>query len=416
VSRAAFSGGNLKPRSNEPLSLKDKGLQFAMSQELFAAMLQAEQSEPSVRTAALRIARVLAKSDQGEAERLLDRGLSLLAELPEGERVAITPQAMCLAACVAPDRAFALRATTSDPIGHEKFLFDMVRHGHAAAAVEYLTQWSEDGEFPYGAASETIRYAKDDDTSRDILRSGLRAWHRRADSPWHSLQSLLPLFRFHWRVLPDDEARDAVRSLVGIMRERPDERLNGSFGGPHGTVPFSSYRPSLLFALLGPLKRLDSELADDVIGENRELRRAAKIYPAGPDTEFDRPVEQQLSAEALEQLKRDSNGFALGSQFFRFEDEKNGDFKNSFEQALRSYAQDADRARPNPYPRECWPSAEDFRVILYAAGRYDGEGGARLLDRIPDVVLRLFAEIEFAAGIAGLEQIGGITREQLRGH
>jgi hypothetical protein len=60
----------------------------------------------------------------------------------------------------------------------------------------------------------------------------------------------------------------------------------------------------------------------------------------------------QLSAEALEQWKSDWTGFALGSQFFRIEDEKNGDFKNSFEHALRSYARDADRARPNPYPRE----------------------------------------------------------------
>lgn len=387
-----------------------------MPQELFAAILKAEQSEPSVRTAALlRIARVLAKADQGEAERLLDRGLALLAKLPEEERAAIAPQARCLAACVAPDRAFALRATTSDPLGNEKFLFDMVRHGHVAAAVKYLTQWSEDGEFPYAAASETITSAKDDDTRRDILRSGLRAWHRRSDGAWHSLHSLLQLLRFHWRLLPDDEARDAVQSLVGIIRKQPDQRLNGRFGGPHGTVTFSSQRPSQLFALLGPLKRLDSELANAVIGENRELRRAAEIYPFGHDTAFDRPVEQ-LSAEALEQWKRDWTGFALGSQFFRIEDERNGDFKNSFEHALRAYARDSDRARPNPYPRECWPSAEDFRVILYAAGRYDGESGARLLDRIPDVVLRLFAEIEFAAGIAGLAQIGSITREQLRGH
>ncbi|HEU4937433.1 MAG TPA: hypothetical protein VFT39_13310 [Vicinamibacterales bacterium] len=341
--------------------------------------------------------------------------MALLAELPEEARAAIAPQAMCLAACVAPDRAFALRATTTDPFGNEKFLVDMVCHGHVTAAVDYLTQWSEDGEFPCHAAFETISATKDNDTRRDILRSGLRAWHRRADSTCHSFVSLLQLFRFHWRLLPEDEARDAVRSLVGIMRERPDERLNGGFGGPHGTVTFSSYRPSLLFELLGPLKRLDSELADAVIGENRELRRAADIYPFGHDTEFDRPVDQP-SAEALEQWKRNWTGFALGSQFFRIEDERNGDFKNSFEHALRSYARDADRARPNPYPRECWPSAEDFRVILYAAGRYDGEGGARLLDRIPDVVLRLFAEIEFAAGIAGLAQIGSITREQLRGH
>lgn len=379
-------------------------------------MLQAEHSEPSVRTAALlRIARVLAKTDQGEAERLLDRGLALLAELPEEERAAIAPQAMSLAACVAPDRAFALRATTADPFGNDKFLFDMVRHGHVAAAVDYLTQWSEDREFPYHAAFETINYTKDTDMRRDILRSGLRACRRRADSTWHSFGSLLELFRFHWRVLPEDEARDAVRSLVGILREWPDERLNGTFGGPHGTVTFSSYRPQLLFALLGPLKRLDSELANSVIGENRELRRAAEIYPFGHDIDVGRPVEQ-LSAEAVEQWKSDWTGFALGSQFFRIEDEKNGDFKNSFEHALRSYARDADRARPNPYPRECWPSAEDFRVILYAAGRYDRESGARLLDRIPDVALRLFAAIEFAAGIAGVAQIGSITREQLPGH
>ena len=124
-----------------------------MPRELLAAVtLQAEQSEPSVRAAALlRIARVLTKTDQGEAECVLDRGLALLATLPEDERTAIAPQAMCLAACVAPDRAFALRATMSDSIADEKFLFDMVRHDHAAAAVEYLTRWSENREFPYEA-------------------------------------------------------------------------------------------------------------------------------------------------------------------------------------------------------------------------------------------------------------------------
>src|SRR3954464_5829349 len=141
-----------------------------MPPELLAAMLQAEQSEPSVRTAALlRIARVLAKADQADAERLLNRGLELLAELPEDERGAIAPQAMCLAACVAPDRAFALRATTRATVGDEKFLFDMVHHGHVAAAGDYLTQWSEDGEFPYYAAFATINHMKDTDTRRDIL-------------------------------------------------------------------------------------------------------------------------------------------------------------------------------------------------------------------------------------------------------
>ena len=102
-------------------------------------------------------------------------------------------------------------------------------------------------------------------------------------------------------------------------------------------------------------------------------------------------------------------------QFFRMEDEKKSDFRDSFDHALRAFARDADPKHPNAAPRECWPSSEDFRTILYAAGRYDAASGARLLDRIPDPALRLFAQIEYAAGIAGLDQIGGITREQGRG-
>jgi hypothetical protein len=52
-------------------------------------------------------------------------------------------------------------------------------------------------------------------------------------------------------------------------------------------------------------------------------------------------------------------------------------------------------------------------MILYHAGRYERAGGARLLDRMPDADLRLFGQIELAAGIAWLAQIGGIMREQV---
>lgn len=176
-------------------------------------------------------------------------------------------------------------------------------------------------------------------------------------------------------------------------------------------MTFSSQRASLLFALLGPLKQL-AELADAVTREHQDLARAAAIYPYGRDTDIDQPVEA-LSAVALEQWNRDWTGFTLGSRVFRMEEEKNSDFRDSFAHAPRALARDADKKRPNVAPRECWPSAEDFRDDPVRRRRGTKRAsGARLLDRIRDPALRLFAQIEFAAGVAGLKQIGSMTREQ----
>src|SRR5687768_1425892 len=280
-----------------------------MRHELAAALQQAERSEASVRAAALlRIARVLTATDQAEAERLLDRGLALLAELPEAERSAIAPQAACLAACVAPARAFAIHATAGDPLDRmrsDKLFMDMARSGHAAAAIAALAHWTGEGEFPYMVASSILNDARDDDERREVLRSGLRAWHRDLISPneglprrsaegaraWHAVQSLLSMLEHQWRLLPADEARAEIRTIVRVIQEGPDGRVGGSFGGPRGKVKFSSYRPMLLFQALGPLRRLDPELADAMIREHRELARAAAVYPDGYDIKIDQPSE-----------------------------------------------------------------------------------------------------------------------------
>jgi hypothetical protein len=60
-------------------------------------------------------------------------------------------------------------------------------------------------------------------------------------------------------------------------------------------------------------------------------------------------------------------------------------------------------------PKECWPSTWEFRNILFKAGQHQGQAAEKYLERIPDVDLRLFAQIELCAGIAGLPQIAGST-------
>lgn len=384
-----------------------------MPPDLHALVLQAEQCEPpDCAPALLRLARVWTVNDRSEAERVLDRGLSLLSRLPENDRLAIAPNAVCLAACVAPVHAFSLRRFTDTTDSTDDFLVHMASHGHAAVAVDFLTRWSGDGRFPYRAAAAVLSQAKDDEERRGILRSALLA-SRGADRDWRELCDVVWLLRQRWHLLPQPEARDVVGALVQLIRGRTDDRGGRmQIGGPHGTVTFSSQRSRLLFDLLGPLKRFDPQLADLILRENTELARAAASYPNGHYTEAPQPS-QRSSVENVE-WKRHWTGITLAAGFFRIEDETNADFKNSFDRALRSYARDADPVRPNPYPRECWPSTEDFRAIMHAAGRYVGESGGRLLARVPDPVLRLFAEIEFAAGVVGLAHIGGITREQLR--
>ena len=79
--------------------------------------------------------------------------------------------------------------------------------------------------------------------------------------------------------------------------------------------------------------------------------------------------------------------------------------------ALEQYRKDASPDSPNQVPREFWPSTCRFRGILYRAGKRLGRDGAVYLDRIPDDDLRLFAQIEFAAALAGLPELQGTQRE-----
>jgi hypothetical protein len=90
---------------------------------------------------------------------------------------------------------------------------------------------------------------------------------------------------------------------------------------------------------------------------------------------------------------------------------EDGDFLPAIEHALEQYRQDVSPGNPNRAPREFWPSTCRFRGILYRAGKRLGQLAALYLDRIPDNDLRLFAQIEFAAALAGLPELQGTQRE-----
>ena len=80
--------------------------------------------------------------------------------------------------------------------------------------------------------------------------------------------------------------------------------------------------------------------------------------------------------------------------------------------ALEEYESDTSPRRKNTAPQICWPSAAGFRSILYKAGIYEGPRAERHLARIPDATLRLLAQIELAAALAGIGQAGhSIMRE-----
>jgi len=87
-----------------------------------------------------------------------------------------------------------------------------------------------------------------------------------------------------------------------------------------------------------------------------------------------------------------------------------GDFGPPNEHAHERYRQDSAPDHPNPTAKEYWPSTCAFRSILHSAGKRLGRDAAVYLDRIPDADLRLFAQIELTAALAGLPELQGIRR------
>ena len=186
---------------------------------------QVEQSDPPVRAAALlHLARVLTAFDQAEAENVLERGIALTLEIPKPANDALISQAVTLAAAVSPPRALRLMPLVADRwrwcAGMESMIFSMLRHGHMADAISYLSEPPPREHYPFGAATEAMGRSRNNaETRRNILRAEIRA---RLGESGSSAQGFDTLFSIWFRILPAEEAAAAVRKIARRIIEEPD--------------------------------------------------------------------------------------------------------------------------------------------------------------------------------------------------
>lgn len=384
---------------------------------LAAAREQAERSQPAVRAAALlHIARVLAPSDGATAELLLERGIGLAKELSGKDREMILGEAPYLAAAVSPRLAITLYASAA----RRNHSFDgatvrlvniMATHGHAADAVAYLNDPLPGDRFPLHFVNNIARECNDD-TRRDLLRAAIKAWKDPAHGDFghggFGRDAFAGFFARSWDLLPREEAFAVLEDIVkwiGEVRSAQSHRrpITGRAGDPE----FTSENQHLLFQILPALRRIDPGQIDILCEKNPEFAAAAKRFPMG----YESLREEQSGSAVCEDSMM--IGKSSGSQYdppncriVPMTEALANDFEEAFREAFHRYEYDNDPDDPSEAPKECRASTNEFRNILFKAGQHQGATAAKHLDRIPDPDLRLFAQIELCAAMAGLPQIG----------
>jgi hypothetical protein len=220
------------------------------------------------------------------------------------------------------------------------------------------------------------------------------------------------LFVSQWKELSTDEARTVVGEIVRARLEQPDQPINAAYDEAR-SIEITSYRQHTFFQLLHVLRQLDNSLAESLIASHEQLAAAARRFPNGTES---------VNAELEERRKQTGEGRGFGYvgagnprdfpyALVLMQATSDGDFDTPITYALEKYQDDTDPGNPNLVPKEFWPSTGSFRQILYAAGKRLGEDATRYLDRIADGDLRLFAQIELIAAIAGLPELTGVQRQ-----
>jgi len=414
MSASHRSVGKCNPRSLSYSSIR--AIKFFVPQELLQEVLrQAGQCAPAIQAAAsVHGARVMAKFDKQAAEQLLERGISLVQSLPPDERSLLLEEFPSVVAGADPNRAVALfMSLEKAEWGADRLLFAMLAHGHITEAVGYLSNSRFGAAFPYGALTNALADCRDNhDARRAMLRSAMKAAEKdESATQGFGGYGFLQVFNTYWTLLPMEEAKAFVRRLVQRTLDERDEIGSSRFRGHGREVRFTSMQQQKLFEAFGPLRHLDPPFAESLLKTHTELAEAVEIYPYGPfalSASIQAPTaaprtEDRLPAEALE-------WDFLGMRWIPVAEWMKTNWENAFSQAMVLLDVDTKPRNPNRHPHEVWPSTQEFRVLMYKAGRYEGRDAAARIDRIPHPDVRLLAKIELIAGIVGLPQLGGSSR------
>ena len=383
-----------------------------MWEDLLARVRQlAERSDPQVRAAALmRIARVQTALNRDRARGTFEMALEETRLLSGRDRESLLETASLIAAAVAPD---LLRETSFPrPLPRRQFWSEkigtiMLEHGHVDAAFEYAIGCDDPSAFPFSLVSSLMLKLGEEARRSAVLRRAIEVGRKTPD------QHFIMFFYGHWKMLPPEEALSVAHDIVRVATDRPDQPITARYGPESPEI--TSVREHTLFLILHILRHLDNELAESLIGIYEQLAAAARIFPNGIES----------ITEANERRRKEATGESRGGFGFGFAGDpreipyaraimqatNDGDFEPAIAQALEKFKRDTETGNSNQAAKEFWPSACAFRQILYAAGKRLGEDAAVYLNRIADEDLRMLAEIELIACLAGLPEFQTVQRE-----
>jgi hypothetical protein len=202
--------------------------------------------------------------------------------------------------------------------------------------------------------------------------------------------------------LPREEAVPILRELVQCAIDVKSEPRSFQLTGNPEDPELGSENERRLFLLVPALQSIEPDLAQFVLGNRPQLAAAAKRFPLGMQSVYEAQRKYDPSQDDVMTIGQ--------SQVIPMAEALATEFEAAFREAYDRFAKDC--APPNDVPKECWPSAYEFRNILFKAGQHQGLAAQKHLDRIPDANLCLFAQIELCAAIAGLPQIGGCIVER----